>query len=448
MATVTISRSGDRLIAVKQVPAEHARDIEREAETLQRLAHPGVVRFVDLIETPDRGRALHTEFVSSDTWATRPITHPAERAAAVAALAEVIADLHDMGFAHGQINPSHVLHGDGDRPVLCGFRLATEATSENRRSDLVALADLCHEPAHEQGPLVEKLSALADAARAGRFDVRELARRLVLIPKRRSTAPETVRAAVEGTGPPHRGRPRRRLPALVAAGLCVSAAVIAAGVWGLGQRASAPVTITGGTGSPGADHEAQAVTSGPADSVTSTPAAMAALADLSGAAVSGPNPIPSPSPMIPGALVHGLAAGWSPPAGNPDPDLSTAASGPLLRPAPIGLEAAPSGEPASLQPGAVLEHGGSRYGIGRSGDFVETGDWNCDGRPTPAIIRPSTGHIVLFDGWPAPGQTISMPVRWEVDTATGAETVTDGPCDLLRVYTAAGSRLFDPMGNQ
>ena len=74
MAAVTVSRSEDRLIAVKQVPAERAAEIEREAALLRRLDHPGLVRFIDIVETADGGRALHTEFVNSDTWATRPLS--------------------------------------------------------------------------------------------------------------------------------------------------------------------------------------------------------------------------------------------------------------------------------------------------------------------------------------------------------------------------------------
>ena len=93
---------------------------------------------------------------------------------------------------------------------------------------------------------------------------------------------------------------------------------------------------------------------------------------------------------------------------------------------------------------AVLEHGGRRYAVGAVGDFVATGDWDCDGEPTASIVRPSTGDVVVFDGWPGPGETISLPVRWKVDSATGAEAVPHGPCDLLRVYTTGGSQLFDP----
>ncbi len=507
MATVTVSRSGDCLIAVKQVPAENVLEIEREAENLQRIAHPGVVRFVALVETPDRRRALHTEFVSSDTWATRPLTDPAERAAGVAALAEVVADLHDMGFAHCQLHPSHVLHGDGDRPVLCGFRMAAETNAENRRGDLVALADLCHDPDLGQGPLVEKLSALADAARAGRLDVRELARRLATVPEKRSTAAEPGQAAADGTGRGPRGRARTRL-LVVAAVLGVSAAVLAAGIWSRGQRTSAPAAVTDAPGSPtaaagdpaGASDPVGAAAVTPADAAFPDPTGTSAAVDPTGAATAtdpastpaeanptsasaatDPTSAPqagaaptgtatsrtdptdtdingagstgattanragSPSPMVPGAAAFGPAVRPGGLTGSPVTTPGPGGSDPMLPPTLIPPTPTPPGDAAAHQRGAIVEHGGSRYLVGTAGDFVATGDWDCDGEPTPAIIRPSTGHVVLFDTWPAAGQSVAMPVRWQVETPTGAEAVTHGPCDLLRVYTPAGSRLLNPM---
>lgn len=475
MAMVTVSRAGDRLIAVKQVASGRARDLEREAETIKRLDHPGLVRFVGLIETPDGGRALHTEFVSSDTWSTRPLNDPAERAAGLAVLAGVVADLHDLGVAHGQLDATHVLHGDGDRPVLCGLRLAAPVTAENRRDDLVALADLCHRPALGEGPLVGKLSALADAVRAGRLDARELARRLDLLLDKRSGAPGPVRHARERTAGPRRERSKPRALVIVAAVLGASAAVLAAGVWSRSQGTSAPATITdpantaaaaagyqaGGPDPLGAAMSADAAAPSPfgtaaaksAAHPTGAPQADApqADADITSADPAGPAEASGStaylSPMVPGGAAPGSMARPSILADDAGTTAGPHASEPLLPPTLIPAQAQRPEDTASHQPGAVLEHGGNRYGVGTAGDFVTTGDWDCDGRPTPAIIRPSTGHVVLFDTWPAAGQSVAMPVRWEVDTPTGAEAVAQGPCDLLRVYTPAGSRLLDPMEN-
>ena len=486
---MTVSRSADRLIAIKQVPAERAGDIEREAEMLKSLDHPGVVRFVDIFDTPDGGRAMHTEFVSSDTWATRPLTDPAERAAGVAALAAVVADLHDLGIAHCHLSTAHVLHGEGDRPVLCGLRLAAEASLSNRHADLVSLADLCHDPNLEGGPLTPKLSSLADATRAGRLSARELARRLDLLVAKRSTVAEPIQTAEGGSGVRHKLRSRRR--PLMAAGalLAASAAALAIGIWSRGDQAvSTPATIIDGTElTDGSSSQAGSIAAPEAAEASDPPGAVTAAArdtaaDADTTAAAGPDPPGSvtaadagsavggnaaaaagaaayPAPMVPGILDRGSGTGPDRVGGSAGADPISVASGSPLAPAadsadrgrpedPAGHEAAAVLEHGGHEAGAVLEHGGHRYGVGAPGDFVQTGDWDCDGQATPAIVRPSTGHVVLFDAWPAPDQSISMPVRWQVEAPTGAEAVSHGSCDLLRVYTTAGSKLFDPSEGQ
>lgn len=393
MAAVTISRSKDRLIAVKEVSAARSGEIEREAEMLKRLDHPGVVRFVDLVDTEDGGRALHTEFVSSDTWATRPLTDPADRAAGAAALAAVVADLHQMGVAHMQLTPAHVLHGDDDRPVLCGLSLAGEATADNRHADMAALADLCHDPSLERGTLAAKLASLADAARTGTLDARDLARRLDLLVAKKPAAADSIRAVSGGIADRVTGRSGRRI--LLAAG-AAAVVVVAIGVRGFWNR--------------------------------------------------NPQPAAESPPEL---LVEGSAAGASTIAAN----LGGTSGGTAADPA-SGLSTDPLLLPPSRSDGsgavsvqdaaAVLDHGGRRYAVGATGDFVTTGDWDCDGQATVAIVRPSTGDVVLFDSWPGPDQTISALARWSLPSPTGAQTVANGSCDLLRVYTTAGSQLFDP----
>lgn len=411
MAAVTVSRSEGRLIAVKQVPAEQAVEVEREAELLKRLDHPGLVRFIDLVETADGDRALHTEFVNSETWATRPLNDPAERAEGMAALATVVADLHQLGVAHLQLTASHVLHGENDRPVLCGLALAAEATPENCRTDVAALADLCHDPALGRGTVAEKLSLLAEEAREGNLSARELARRLDLIAPGRQARSVPARAVGRGRLVNAGRRPRPKT--LLAVGAVMSSLVVA---FALGARSR------------------------------------------------GPDPAPAIlDPASPQQPIATAETGTAPPDldaidGDADPldttdrlledTLPPAASGSVSDQAALSDEswsvAAPDDAVAVPEAAAILEHGGRRYAVGATGDFVETGDWDCDGRPTAAIVRPSTGEVVVFDDWPAAGQTLSEPVRWSVDSPTGAEAVAYGSCDLLRVFTTAGSQLFNP----
>ena len=444
MAAVTVSRSEGRLIAVKQVSAERAGEVEREADLLKRLDHPGLVRFIDIVETADGGRALHTEFVSSDTWATRPLTDPAERAAGMAALAAVVADLHHLGVAHLQLIPGHVMHGDNDRPVLCGMTLAAEATPENRHTDLAALADLCHDPSLRRGALNGKLSLLADAARAGRLSARELARRLDLLAAKRASGAEPIRAV---GGSVREGLKRRCRPKSLLAAGAVAAAVVAAfalGSWSRGPEPSpiAPAAAPGQAPS-NADMTGPGLIDGPGSIDRSGSINESGPADGSGL-IDGSGSVAGPG-LIDGAdLIGGASPAGQGTAGALDGPSGNIGDSSPLAPAPAtdgaGTEAAVSLQQAA----AVLEHGGRRYAVGATGDFVETGDWTCDGQATAAIVRPSTGGIVLFDVWPDPGETISMPVRWNVDSPTGAQAIPHGQCDLLRVYTTAGSRLFNP----
>ena len=420
MAAVTVSRSEGRLIAVKQVPAERAADIQREADLLRRLDHPGLVRFVDIVETIDGGRALHTEFVNSDTWASRPLADPAERAAGMAALAAVVADLHQLGVAHLQLTPPHILHGENDLPVLCGLTSAAEATPENRHTDLAALADLCHDPALGRGALSGKLFSLADAARTGTLSARELARRLDMLATRRPTRAAPVRVAGGGVlgGLKRRCRPK---PLLRAGAVVV--AVLAAFV--IGARSGDP--------------EPPAVQASPQDEAPKN------IAGASPGLLDEYDMVEGTGPVAEVELLSERD-----PIAEADP---VAPQDPIAEPGQIALPDIalpdPINEPGQIavsvrEAAAVIEHDGRRYAIGATGDFVETGDWDCDGQATAAIVRPGTGGVVLFDAWPGPGETISLPERWSIDSPTGADAVAHGQCDLLRVYTTAGSKLFNP----
>ena len=433
MAAVTVSRSDDRLIAVKQVPAERAGEIEREAELLRRLDHPGLVRFIDIVETADGGRALHTEFVNSDTWATRPLTDPAERAAGMAALAAVVADLHQLGVAHLQLTPPHVLHGANDRPVLCGLTLAAEATPEARQTDLAALGELCHDSSLGRGALAGKLASLADAARAGMLSARELARRLDLLAARKPTGSDPVWASGGGrmASPRRRFRPK----SLITAGAFAVAVVVA---FALGSRSGPPTPLPDATAAMSPQGLIVTADPGPSQGIESSP-------------IDGSDPADESIPTGQAALADESAKTGQ--AASTNESEAIGATGQATAPSPIdytgGAADADAADEAGIavsiqEAAAILEHGGRRYAVGAVGDFVETGDWDCDGQVTAAIVRPSTGGVVLFDAWPEPGKTIGLPVRWSVDSPTGAEAVAHGQCDLLRVYTTTGSRLFNP----
>lgn len=428
MAAVTVSRCDERLIAIKQVPAERAAEVQREAQLLERLAHPSVVRFVDLVETPDGGRALHTEFVSSHTWATRPLTDPAERAAAMASLAAVVADLHDLGLAHLRIAPGHVLHGEDDRPVLCGLARAGEATADNRYADLAALADLCHDDDLDKGPLSGKLSSIADAARSGQLSARDLARRLDHVLAKRAPRPDAPPRHRPGllASARHIGRPAVYT---VAALTLVVASALAVANWH--DRGPGPSTMS--------IHPAVLPSSDQAR-LDSADAGLGPAPEADGKPPTAPTDQAAP----PSETTE--PARGSSPVRSADSPASGSGSAQTTPRSPTPGDRVPAhwSEAVYADAAKVLDHNGRRYAIGLAGDLVTTGDWDCDGDATPAIVRPATGAVVLFDAWPDPGETISMPVRWNVPAAVGVEASRNESCDLLRVVTASGSRLLDP----
>ena len=501
MASVTISRSEDRLIAVKQAPAERAGEIEREAEILGKLSHPGVVEVIDLHRGGDGATALHLEFVGSDNWATRPLTDPIARAGAGAALAAVVADLHDIGVAHRNLDGSHVLHGGDDRPVLCSFGRSGDASPEHRREDLVALADLVWDEALAPGSVTGKLADLAASTRSGRLGARELARRLDrlvgapdqkpkgnLKPKGNRPGP----AIAAGPGPaqsrPGQGlgsdqrpdtgpRPRRRALTATAVGLAVMAVVLTGllgGSAGGHDRTDPAAAVSASRDERNQPPEPADQLPGSADqplglgeSSADVPAAETgetagdptpAEPDKTAGETASAEPdktageTASAEPGQAAVDKSGSAAPGGAATGTPD----SAGMGGAATRAPASADTSPfgTGTGGSAEPAAGLIHDreGRRYAIGAEGDLVVIGDWDCDGEATPAIARTSTGHVVLFDRWPPPGATISeadASARRVVDDLIGVELERadePGGCDRLRVHTATRSHLLTSDG--
>lgn len=88
--------------------------------------------------------------------------------------------------------------------------------------------------------------------------------------------------------------------------------------------------------------------------------------------------------------------------------------------------------------GNVVERGGERWTVGRPGDDVFLGDWDCDGEPTPAVLRRTTGQVWTFAGWPAAGAPDAGRLLRTVVGATGARVRRVGGCDRLEITTTDG----------
>jgi len=114
---------------------------------------------------------------------------------------------------------------------------------------------------------------------------------------------------------------------------------------------------------------------------------------------------------------------------SPDSDGSSSS---LLGPRGDVLEA----EPVA---GSLLVEDGRRYRVGQDGDHLLVADWACDGRPTPAVFRPSTHEVFVFDRWTGT-EPLAMRPMATVDDAVGmiSGAASDG-CPELSLRTGDGA---------
>lgn len=54
----------------------------------------------------------------------------------------------------------------------------------------------------------------------------------------------------------------------------------------------------------------------------------------------------------------------------------------------------------------ILSTDTGTFALGEPGDVTLVGDWFCRGSPVPALLRPSTGEVFVFERWPAPGDEV------------------------------------------
>ena len=121
-------------------------------------------------------------------------------------------------------------------------------------------------------------------------------------------------------------------------------------------------------------------------------------------------------------LVAVDAAPPPPPPSDPPTSTTTAAVARLWPAEPVEVT------------GNEVRSGGHRWHVGAPGDVVAIGDWDCDGEPTPAVLRRS--QLFVFDAWAGPGaETAAAPGPTLPPDATGLRA--DG-CGQAQVRTAAG----------
>lgn len=67
-----------------------------------------------------------------------------------------------------------------------------------------------------------------------------------------------------------------------------------------------------------------------------------------------------------------------------------------------------------VRTGDVIERvgaaNGEKFSVGRASDVIVLGDWDCDGRDTPALYRPDAGRTWIFNSWAATSEPVT-PAR-------------------------------------
>jgi hypothetical protein len=160
-------------------------------------------------------------------------------------------------------------------------------------------------------------------------------------------------------------------------------------------------------------------------------------------------PVPrSAMPAVAGLLAVAAALAWwntstdGSPVGTPSTSsapattVPAAAPGPTLTPAPQRPMPATSDE-GEMRP--VLVHAGSTFRVGLPGDRWAIGDWRCSGHLHPAVLRPATGAVFVFDDWATTSSTVTVAALSHHAGATDIQARRRGDCDDLVLTTPTGT---------
>ncbi len=355
------------------VPAGPRRHRLRDlSETLARVGHPAIATVVDLVDVDETSIEVLTE-LGAECLADRVARGPLplhEARSLLRTLAEALAAAHGAGVAHGHVAESNVVLRDG-APLLTDFGLTEARTGRPE--------------AHPFRTDVRDLAALGlrllDAT-VGDPGAPALPRTLAWVADDPDATLQDLRRALDDDRP---APPPPPPPPVVRDGPLDPVENRARPAWVLAGVAVLFMGLLGGAATvlvPGATSTAE-------DHVAAMPAA--------------PRPCP---PVRTGLAADVDGDGCDDPVDwrQGEAELTyTAAGGELLR-----------------------------FRVGRPGDDLVLGDWDCDGTATAAVVRAATGETFVFDSWAAEGETLVADPGPALAPGSPATVVDDGGCDRLR----------------
>ena len=452
---VTVALDPEGPIAVKT--AKGAGDIARlrlEAERLERAAHPGLVTVVgpspgkgvdgaqadcsaggsaqdSAEDRADAGAEDGPHVELRTRFAGDPVSHWAGSVAGVAglgaAVAATLADLHDIGVVHGRLDPTHILVGDDGRPRLCGL---SHPGGADPHDDVAALGRVLGEVLGRASTEPRSRPRRARSSAAHRRALEQvIARALDTVPSRRPTArllASSILAAVPGAELPAADPPSARP-----------------------EPAYTP---------PDEELLDLVFTHELTDDERWAQAFGDDLPEPAGAA----NPEPPPAPnerssrarvaagsgaVAVAAIAAGMVfvGGWGTrgSAARTDAVRATAPAGRADCPVVAAPAADVDGDgcaEAVVVGGGTISAGPVRWTLGQPGDVIAVGDWECDGRAAPALLRPATGDVFVFPDWAVEDEPVTVEAR---DRLPGAVAIrgepADGGCDDLVVDLGSGA---------
>jgi hypothetical protein len=139
---------------------------------------------------------------------------------------------------------------------------------------------------------------------------------------------------------------------------------------------------------------------------------------------------------VAGAVIY--YAGWAAPPGGPDPSASADCAAPPTAPVVADVDGDGCTEEVQITEG-IVQVGGVRWAVGGADDSVAVADWDCDGRATPAVYQPATGHVFVFPRWADDTGPLEVAAAGRVPGGAGIAAAGD-PCPSLAIEMPDGER--------
>ncbi len=423
---VTIDDEGRPILVQRASDDADRAQLVHEATMLALARHPGVA---EILSSDADGYELVTATGGHPFRAGHD--RPERTLPALAAVCEIVADLHSLGLVHGALDDRAITFTAEGRPRLGRFAragLAGQARDDGtilRPSlDVEALAAMVSAvlEAHPSpsatrhrrrahGGQPSGLNRLLAAGRTGRWPP---ARRLA----------QAIESEVAARYPPS-GRPDHRRRALADAPLVGPEAPL-----------SEPAPLARPTNEKERTDQAE-----PADE---DPFATLRPAAVEGRRWSAPRLATVVAAMA-GVMAitwgaFGLIAAHSPSPGRATPPTRSETPPPTRSASarPGSAHAAP-GSAALVTAGGAVTVGSVRYSIGQPSDQVAIAAWGCTGSPRAVVLRPATGELFAFAGWATAGHDLAARTAGHVAPGSHLSPVRDAT-------GCAGLEGIDPKG--